>query len=137
VEAEPVGDSSEVEGVEAWIDCFGCFACFAGAAGRGRTSVRDEERSLFALTSRFSWAIESLSAGRGAGFERDEREREIESEELEARELELARALGTRSVARDLEVGVEGEASGDAILAPPLAGLSFDLARGLAVTPVL
>jgi hypothetical protein len=87
------------------------------------------------LTSRFSWAIESLSAGRGAGFERDERE--TESEELEARELELVGALGTRSVARNLEVVVAGEASGDAILAPPFAGLSFDLARGLAVAPLL
>jgi hypothetical protein len=44
------------------------------------------ERALFALTRRFSWAIDSLSAGRDAELEREEREREAEELEAAGRE---------------------------------------------------
>jgi hypothetical protein len=76
VEDEPAGISSELEG------------CFEAR----EASARDEERARFVLTERFSWAIDSLSVGRGAGSERPKRLPSLDglgrSELLDLRELE-------------------------------------------------
>jgi hypothetical protein len=55
-------------------------------------SPRDEERALFALTTRFSWAIECLSAGRAVGVGRA-RDGEAVSVEVGVR---CAETLGER-----------------------------------------
>jgi hypothetical protein len=88
------------------------FADLSGLAGLAELpselevdEARDpfSERALFALTRRFSWAIDSLSAGRDAELEREEREREAEAEELETAE-------------REAVSGGESDAAGERVL---------------------
>jgi len=85
---------------------------------------RVEERARFALTRRFSWAIESLSPDRAGltplliagssgfeGFERPEPERE-ELEEREIREVREVGEVGEEADELELRLGLEARAEG-------------------------